>query len=198
MIQFYCCMYTVMILNSSALPKRLIGVFESVYESDNSPTLRLTTAWRDVILESSVIELFFTLYWKVRSNPQLAHHARNCLVQLASLNGVIMQSNEVKMQYLKTYMQNFLKLLSNIEIIDQEAIGIANIFKKLILFFGSEILTLQDNSEDMLRQFMEQMTRLTCMFAEGASQEESVSKPGVHLFRNSLMSSLYLYFELHL
>ncbi|OXU22639.1 hypothetical protein TSAR_013645 [Trichomalopsis sarcophagae] len=153
---------------------RLIGVFESVYESDNSPTLRLTTAWRDVILESSVIELFFTLYWKVRSNLQLAHHARNCLVQLASLNGVIMSSDEVKMQYLKTYMQNFLKLLSNIEIIDQEAIGIANIFKKLILFFGSDILALQDNAEDMLRQFMQQMTRLTCMFAEGASQEESM------------------------
>lgn len=162
-----------MILNSSALPKRLIGVFESAYESDHSPTLRLTVMWRDVILDPAVTELFFTLYWKVRSNPQLAHHSRNCLVQLASLNGVIMQNPEVKLRYLTTYMTSFLKLLSNIDIIDQEAIGVANIFRKLSTFFRTAIPSLP---EDMQKSFMDQMTRLTCLFAEGASQEEYVSE----------------------
>lgn len=155
-----------------ALPKRLIGVFEVCFESDDSPNLRLTSMWRDVILDPAVVPLFFTMYWKVRSNPQLAHHARTCLVQLASLNGVIMQNPDVELQYLTTYLQSFLKLLSNIEIIDQEAIGIARIFKKLVTFFRSAIS--DSLAEELQRSFMEQMTRLTCLFAEGASQEESV------------------------
>ncbi|KAJ8667435.1 hypothetical protein QAD02_009098 [Eretmocerus hayati] len=127
--------------------------------------------WRDTILDPVVVPLFFTLYWKVRSNLQLAHHARTCLVQLASLNGPIMQNTNIHLEYLTTYMQSFLKLLSNIEIIDQEAIGIANIFKQIIRFFGSGVSNLP---EDMQRSLVEQMTRLTCVFAEGASQEESM------------------------
>ncbi|XP_015609401.1 exportin-4 isoform X2 [Cephus cinctus] len=154
------------------LPKRLIGVFEAVYESDSSPALRLSPMWRDVILDPAVLELFFTLYWKVRTNPQLAHHARNCLVQLGSLNGGVVMSRGVKLQYLTAYMQNFLKLVSNIEIIDQEAIGIANMIRKLTTFFG---VTFTSLPEDLLRSFMEQMTRLTCLFTEGAAQEECMS-----------------------
>lgn len=149
----------------------MIGVFEAVYESDSSPTLRLTAMWKDVMLDPVVVQLFFTAYWKIRSNPQLAHHARNCLVQLATLNGIMMQSPEAKLQYLTNYMQSFLKLLSNIEIIDQEAIGIAKVFRKLVNFFRKTISCLP---EDMQRSFMEHMTRLTCLFTEGASQEESV------------------------
>ncbi|XP_014203920.1 exportin-4-like [Copidosoma floridanum] len=153
------------------LPKRLIGIFETVYEADSSPTLRLTTMWRDAILDENVIQVFFNVYWKVRSNPQLGHHARCCLVQLASLNGAIVHNPDVKLKYLMDYVRNFLNLLSNIEVIDQEAIGIANIFKKVIINFKN---TFNGLPEDMQRSFMEHMTRLTCMFAEGASQEESM------------------------
>ena len=132
----------------------------------------MNPVWKDVILDPAVLELFFTLYWKVRTNPQLAHHARNCLVQLGSLNGGVVLSVEVKLQYLTAYMQSFLKLLSNIEIIDQEALGIASIMRKIITFFKATLTSLPEN---LLRSFMEQMTRLTCLFAEGAAQEESVS-----------------------
>ncbi|XP_046738110.1 exportin-4-like isoform X2 [Diprion similis] len=156
---------------SPHLPKRLIGVFESAYESDSSPALRLGPMWRDVILDPSVLDLFFTLYWKVRTNPQLAHHARNCLVQLATLNGLVMESGEAEIQYLTSYLQSFLKLVSNIDVIDQEAIGISNMVRKLITFFRATLTSLP---EDILRSFMEQMTRLTCLFAEGAAQEESM------------------------
>ncbi|XP_012251237.1 exportin-4-like [Athalia rosae] len=156
---------------SAHLPKRLIGAFESAYESDGSPALRLRPMWRDVILDPTVLDLFFTLYWKVRTNPQLAHHARNCLVQLATLNGGVMNPAEVKTQYLTSYMRSFLKLVSNIDIIDQEAIGISNMVRKVITFFR---VTLTSLPEDILRLFMEQMTRLTCLFAEGAAQEESM------------------------
>nr|XP_046471552.1 exportin-4-like isoform X1 [Neodiprion pinetum] len=156
---------------SPHLPKRLIGVFESAYESDSSPALRLGPMWRDVILDPNVLDLFFTLYWKVRTNPQLAHHARNCLVQLATLNGLVIESGEVETQYLTSYLQSFLKLVSNIDVIDQEAIGISNMVRKVITFFRATLTSLP---EDILRSFMEQMTRLTCLFAEGAAQEESM------------------------
>jgi hypothetical protein len=43
------------------LPKRLIGVFETVYESDQSPALRLGTHWKEAILGSNVVTLFFTV-----------------------------------------------------------------------------------------------------------------------------------------
>jgi len=48
-------------LTETSLPKRLIGVFETVYEADQSPALRLGTHWKEVILEPSVVALFFTV-----------------------------------------------------------------------------------------------------------------------------------------
>ncbi|XP_063971922.1 exportin-4-like isoform X2 [Diachasmimorpha longicaudata] len=153
------------------LPKRLMGVFEAVHESDNSPALRMGPYWRDVILDPVVLQVFFSLYWKVRTNPQLAHHARNCLVQLASLNGSVVAMHGAQVEYLTVYLKEFLKLVSNIEIIDQEALGIATIIRKIITFFRP---ALNSVPEDILRSFMEQVSRLTCIFAEGAAQEESM------------------------
>ncbi|XP_011307073.1 exportin-4-like [Fopius arisanus] len=155
---------------SANLPKKLIGVFEAVYESDSSPALRMGPVWQEVILEP-VLPVFFGLYWKVRTNPQLAHHARNCLVQLASLNGGVVAIYAIQIEYLTNYLNEFLKLVSNIEIIDQEAFGIANMVRKLITFFRPALNSIP---EEILRSFMEQVSRLTCIFAEGAAQEESI------------------------
>lgn len=142
-----------------------------VYESGNNPPLRLNTQWQDVILDPAVLDLFFTLYWKVRSNPQLAHHAMNCLIQLASLHGRIMSADEIKVQYLTNYIQRFLKLILSIEISDQEANGITNIIRKINYFFQS---TLKSLPENLYKSFMEQLTRLTCLFIVCAAQEDSV------------------------
>lgn len=113
------------------------------------------------------------LYWKIRKNPQLAHHARNCLIQLASLNGRVMNTDAVKLQYHTNYVRNFLKLVSNIEIIDQEALGLANIVRKIVTFCR---LTLNQLPDNLYYLFLEQMARLTCLFMEGAAQEESASR----------------------
>ena len=48
-------------LTEVSLPKRLIGVFETVYEADQSPALRLGTHWKEVILDPSVVTLFYTV-----------------------------------------------------------------------------------------------------------------------------------------
>ncbi|XP_071566040.1 exportin-4 [Temnothorax nylanderi] len=154
------------------LPKKLLlKSMCEVYESGNNPPLRLNVQWQDVILDAAVLDLFFTLYWKVRSNPQLAHHAMNCLIQLASLHGRILGVEEVKVQYLTNYMQRFLKLVLSIEIGDQEANGITNIIRKINYFFQSSLKSLP---EDLYKPFLEQLTRLTCLFIECAAQEESI------------------------
>ncbi|XP_011647101.1 exportin-4-like isoform X1 [Pogonomyrmex barbatus] len=152
------------------LPKRLYYMCE-VNESGNSPPLRLHIQWQDIVLDPAILDLFFTLYWKVRNNPQLAHHAMNCLIQLASLHGRILNGEQLKVQYLTNYMQRFLKLVSTIEISDQEANGITNIIRKINYFFQSSLKYLP---EDMLKSFLEQITRLTCLFIECAAQEESI------------------------
>jgi len=61
----------------------------------------------------------------------------------------------------------------SVDILDREALGISNIVRKAILFFPPPLLVCMP--ADLLQSFLEQLTQLTCRFAEGAAQEESVS-----------------------
>lgn len=97
---------------SPMLPKRVIGFFEAVYESDQAPALRLSAQWKDVMFNAQFLPLMFSTYWKVRDQEQTAHHALNCLVQLASLSGAVISQKEMKGQYLHAYMEGLLNLLS--------------------------------------------------------------------------------------
>lgn len=64
---------------------------------------------------------------------------------------------------------------SSTEITEVEALGISNIFRKLLLFFPPSVLVALP--EEMLRQLVDNLTALTCKFAQGAAQEEMVSLP---------------------
>lgn len=96
---------------SMLMPKRLIGVYEAVYQADQAPALRLSANWRDVMYNPQLIPLMFQVYWQVRDEDKLACHALACLVQLATLNGGIIIDNS-HCQYLSNYIDNFLKLVS--------------------------------------------------------------------------------------
>lgn len=87
-------------------------MYESVYEADQAPCLRLGQRWAEIMFAPQFIPLMFQIYWKVREHDSLSHHAITCLVQLASLNGGIFNTDELKLQYLTVYMENFLKLIS--------------------------------------------------------------------------------------
>ncbi|KAK1126040.1 hypothetical protein K0M31_005568 [Melipona bicolor] len=152
--------------------KHTKDVLEDVRESINCVPLELDKDWEDIMLVPSVLDLMFTLYWKIRENPHLAHHVRTCLVQMVNLSGTKTQSEEMEMQYFTSYMERFLKLITSVHIIDEEASGIANIIKKLFTSFQKKFYSL---SADMMKTFLEQMSRLTCMFLENAAQEESLS-----------------------
>ncbi|XP_043798286.1 exportin-4-like isoform X3 [Apis laboriosa] len=147
-------------------------VLEDVRESLNCVPLEIDKDWQDVMLVPAVLDLMFTLYWKIRENPQLAHHVRTCLIQMANLSSSEMQFKEIEMQYFTNYMERFLKFITSINIIDEEANGIANIIKKLFTSFRKKFCSLPS---DMLKTFLEQMSRLTYMFLENSAQEESLS-----------------------
>ncbi|KZC13861.1 Exportin-4 [Dufourea novaeangliae] len=131
--------------------------------------LPVDESWQDVLLPPGVLDLFFTLYWKIRGNPQLAHLARTCLVKLVTLNGSVLSSEEIKTQYFSNYTRRFLEFVTNIDIIDHEAIGIAQITIKLITLLHTNSVILP---KDMLNTLLEQMCRLTCLFIENAAKEE--------------------------
>lgn len=58
------------------------------------------------------------------------------------------------------------------DISEAEALGVSNIFRKLLLFFPPSVLVALP--EEMLRQLVDNLTALTCKFAQGAAHEEMV------------------------
>ncbi|KAK7073379.1 Exportin-4 [Halocaridina rubra] len=120
--------------------------------------------------ELSALLMKLLLYWRVRENWELGHHALNCLVQLASLNGAVLINRQIRIKYLSQYLECLFSLLSSTQITEVEALGISNIFRKLLLFFPLSVLIALP--EEMLHQLVENLTALTCKFAQGAAQEE--------------------------
>ncbi|KAF5270418.1 hypothetical protein FQR65_LT05606 [Abscondita terminalis] len=156
------------------LPKRLIGVYESVYEADQSPSLRLGVSWKEVILAPQLLPLVFEIYWKVREHEVLLHQVLTCLVQLASLNGGVMSSDEIRSQYLGAYLENFLKILRmiNTNFKEKEVLGLSNIVKKLQMFFAQDFVKIPQSLHEL---YLNDITHITCCFAEGAKVEEAVN-----------------------
>lgn len=96
---------------SPLLPKRLIGLFECLIKTDQTPSLRLGVQWETVILNPKVIDLFFGVYWKVREIPELQRKNLTCIVQLSTLNGAIFRDSQSKLDYITNYLSKFLQFL---------------------------------------------------------------------------------------
>lgn len=97
---------------SPLLPKRLIGLFETITKTDQTPSLRLNVQWEQIMLNPKVVELFFGVYWKVREIPELQRKNLTCIVQLSTLNGTIFSNQQAKLEYIINYLTKFLQLLS--------------------------------------------------------------------------------------
>eukprot|EP00094_Tigriopus_californicus_P000138 TCALIF_00134-PA protein Name:"Similar to xpo4 Exportin-4 (Xenopus laevis)" AED:0.05 eAED:0.05 QI:354/0.88/0.9/1/1/1/10/107/1127 len=149
------------------LPKKLISVFES----DQNPSLRPGITWKDIILDPSIIQLFFNLHLKIRSDSELTHHSLNCLIQLSSLSGSVMTKKETRLEYLTNYIKEFLTLLHNLKelgsIRPMEALGCSNMIRRLMLFFPPCLLNNID--QGVLGAYLKQITELTCHFMKAAT-----------------------------
>ncbi|XP_049846126.1 exportin-4-like isoform X1 [Schistocerca gregaria] len=171
----------------SNVPKRLIGVFETIYECEQPSSLRLTSQWKDMMLNPELLRLFFTIHWNVRQYPDMLQNSMNCIMQLASLNGPVIASRDERVHYAAKFMENFLELVSNIEIIDQEALGISSSLRKLIAFFPPALLV--GVPDGLLRSMLNCLTHLTCSWcglAIGEEQNSSEEKYFIDAFDNML------------
>jgi hypothetical protein len=154
------------------LPKKLISVFEA----DQNPSLRPSAAWKEVILEPGLVSFFFDLHWRVRACESIAHHSLNCLVQLASLNGQTLNAKDLRLAYLAHYITGFTGLVDSMStagaVCGREALGLASIVRKLILFYPASVLV--GAPRDLLQRYLEQLVTLSCGFlraAAGSSEE---------------------------
>ncbi|KAK0086967.1 hypothetical protein PV325_002058 [Microctonus aethiopoides] len=129
----------------------------------------LDQSWEKIIVDPMVIQLFFTLYGKIRTNLQIAHHARNCLVRMSTINSFEKGDHQGKSQYLNEYLNGFIIHITNNSIIDQEAVGMAQIIQGILLNFKMELKSL---SKYLRLSLINIMMRITQMCSDGAAQEE--------------------------
>ncbi|CAG4930561.1 unnamed protein product [Colias eurytheme] len=173
---------------SPLLSKRLIGAFEAIYESDSAPALRLSLNWRDTIMKPELIALFFEIHLHVRQNPDLANPSLTCLVQLASLSGVVVSANNLKEQYLENYVNNFMRMLAFIQPADREMLGIADIYRRLVQFFTPPMIAASPPT------FLQNLTTYTCHCIRGSVIEEGINEDTV--WREALNKFLHTWSSL--
>ena len=166
------------------LPKKLISVFEN----DQNPSLRPGAAWKEVMLDPSLVSFFFDLHWRVRTDDIISHHTLNCLVQLASLNGQTMNTKELRLQYLSNYITGFSSLVTNItatgSVAAKEALGLSAMIRKLILFYPPSILVMVQ--QELLQKYLEQVVTLSCGFMRaGVGNGNSDNSDELELFNEA-------------
>ncbi|XP_013778949.1 exportin-4-like [Limulus polyphemus] len=152
------------------LPRKLIGLFEA----QQNPTLRPNSEWKEILLDPTILELFLKLHWQVRDNPDLCHHTLQCLNQLASLNGVVMSDSSDRSRYLSWFVEGLLKLLTSDKVKEHEAVGLSNIISRLAVFFPPHVLN--SLATETVKNYLQEITKLSCHFAEGAAQEEALHR----------------------
>ncbi|XP_005108222.1 exportin-4 [Aplysia californica] len=152
---------------------RTVRMHNSAFNSNPNSSLKPPESWRDVMLEKSTLSLFFRIHQKARFNSDMAHHSMQCLIQLASLNGIIF-TKETQPQYLAQFCEGLLHMLSNIELQEYENFGTACIFKHLVLMFP--VQHFNSLTAVLFKSFINTLTSLTCSIGRLAAQEESLHK----------------------
>lgn len=71
------------------------------------------------------------------------------------------------------YIIDDVLIYSSVQISNYESIGVSTIVKRIISGFTPSGFSLL--SQDIVKRFLENITYLTCKFAEGAATEENVS-----------------------
>lgn len=77
------------VLSWNFLPPNLGRHYIAMFESSQNVLLKPTESWREALLDSRVMELFFTVHRKIREDSDMAQDSLQCLAQLASLHGPV-------------------------------------------------------------------------------------------------------------
>ncbi|MFT7818260.1 exportin-4 isoform X1 [Arapaima gigas] len=156
------------------IPVALGRHYIAMFESSQNVTLKPTESWRETLLDTRVMDLFFTVHRKIREDSDMAQDSLQCLAQLASLHGPIFPDESAQVSYLAHLVEGLLNMINGIEIEDSEAVGISNIISNLITTFPRRCLTALPN--DLFSSFINCLTHLTCSFGCSAALEEVLDK----------------------
>lgn len=120
-------------------------------------------------MDPQIMKLFFDIYWKVRDLKDVQRRGAICLVQLSTVYGSIMIKKENKLQFFANYFENYLQLISNIDIRAEEAMPLSQIARTIMNY--NHYPGMSDITA-MLSKILEPMFAMTCKFAEGSVHEE--------------------------
>ncbi|KAJ8255818.1 hypothetical protein COCON_G00196820 [Conger conger] len=157
-------------LTRSSLGRHYIAMFESTH----NVSLKPTESWREALLDTRVMDLFFTVHRKIREDSDMAQDSLQCLAQLASMHGPIFPDESARVSYLAHLVEGLLSMINGIEMEDSEAVGISNIISNLITNFPRSILTALPG--ELFSSFITCLTVLTCSFGRSAALEEVLDK----------------------
>uniref|UniRef100_A0A3B3BS37 Exportin-4 n=1 Tax=Oryzias melastigma TaxID=30732 RepID=A0A3B3BS37_ORYME len=146
----------------------------AMFEATQNVTLKPTESWREALLDTRIMDLFFTVHRKIREDSDMAQDSLQCLAQLASMHGPIFPDESAQISYLAHMVEGFLSMINGIEIEDSEAVGISNIISNLITMFPRSILTALPS--ELFTSFINCLTLLTCSFGRSAALEEVLDK----------------------
>ncbi|NXW00511.1 XPO4 protein, partial [Fregetta grallaria] len=164
------------VLSWNFLPPNYILLIHyiAMFESSQNVMLKPTESWRETLLDSRVMELFFTVHRKIREDTDMAQDSLQCLAQLASLHGPVFPDEGSQVDYLAHFIEGLLNTINGIEIEDSEAVGISSIISNLITVFPRNILTGIPN--ELFSSFVNCLAHLTCSFGRSAALEEVLDK----------------------
>ncbi|XP_062390462.1 exportin-4 isoform X1 [Sardina pilchardus] len=162
------------VLSWNFLPPNLGRHYIAMFEATQNVMLKPTETWRDALLDTRVMDLFFTVHRKIREDSDMAQDSLQCLAQLASMHGPIFPDENAQITYLAHLVEGLLNMINGIEIEDSEAVGISNIISNLITTFPRSILTALPS--DLFSSFINCLTLLTCSFGRSAALEEVLDK----------------------
>nr|XP_029514758.1 exportin-4 isoform X3 [Oncorhynchus nerka] len=162
------------VLSWNFLPPNLGRHYIAMFESTQNVMLKPTETWREALLDTRVMDLFFTVHIKIREDSDMAQDSLQCLAQLASMHGPIFPDESAQVSYLAHLVEGLLSMINGIEIEDSEAVGISNIISNLISTFPRVILTALPS--ELFTSFINCLTLLTCSFGRSAALEEVLDK----------------------
>ncbi|KAG5204194.1 hypothetical protein JEQ12_002170 [Ovis aries] len=173
---------TVEVLQEFSRREHLSAQMSSVFQrylalanhSSQNVLLKPTESWREALLDSRVMELFFTVHRKIREDSDMAQDSLQCLAQLASLHGPVFPDEGAQVDYLAHFIEGLLGTINGIEIEDSEAVGISSIISNLITVFPRNVLTAIPR--ELFSSFVNCLTHLTCSFGRSAALEEVLDK----------------------
>lgn len=162
------------VLSWNFLPPNLGRHYMALLESTQNVMLKPTEAWREALLDTRVMDLFFSVHRKTREDSDMAQDSLQCLAQLASMHGPVFPDEGAQVSYLAHLVEGLLSMINGIEIEDSEAVGISNIISNLITTFPRSTLTALPT--ELFNSFINCLTLLTCSFGRSAALEEVLDK----------------------